>query len=261
MRTSSIRPLATTLVLVGAMTLFAGCGDEGAHLPAGMSGSSASYTGGATGIDAVDSVLGEDPGPATAGIGSAGVDDPVLAGYDGVDSVDGSSLDDAYARAANDWTENEGSGSTALLDDPYGDDLMPVGYGRGYGDDYGYGDGIFGTALSAAGYGGAGLMDAGLYGGDDLGMMDAGIDDVDMFDDTGFDAGFVDTGFDAGGFDAGAMDIGFEDPGFDAGIADVGMDVGMDAGFVDPGFDAGIDVGGFDAGVVDVGGFDAGIGF
>jgi hypothetical protein len=47
MRTTSRRPITTSLVLVGAMVLFAGCGDEGAHLPAGMSGSSAaSHVGG-----------------------------------------------------------------------------------------------------------------------------------------------------------------------------------------------------------------------
>lgn len=234
MRTTS-RPLATMLMLAGAMTLFAGCGDEGAHLPAGMSGSSASYTaGGTTGVDVIDDVLGGDPGPQTAGV-STMVDDPVLAGYDG---VEGAGLDDPYSRAINDWSETEGSlGAldSSDLDDYGDDDLLPVGYGNGGYGGYGYG----GNILGAAAYGGYGA------GFQNAGMMDAGFEDPGLMD-----AGFEDPGFADPGLDAGTMDVGFDagagfDPGIDAGA-------GMDAGFVDPGFDAG-------AGMVDVG-FDAGAG-
>lgn len=235
MRTSKIRPIATALVLVGATVLFAGCGED-AYLPASLDGSSYSDVSNVT----------------------RPIDDPVLAGYDGVDSDTALDTDDPFSQAANDWNDVEGSMSTGLLDDPgYDDGFMPVGYGSGYG----YGDGIFGTALTTAWGGAGGIMDVGLWGGD-AGIMDAGFEDPGLLDDGGFDAGFDP------GLDAAAMD-----PGFDAGF----VDPGMDAGFVDPGFDAGamdvgavdvgpVDVGGFDAGMmdvgaVDVGGFDVGVGF
>ncbi len=215
MRTSSRRPIATSLLLVGSMFLLAGCGDQGAHLPAGMTGSSAAYAG-------------------TTAVGvSTMVDDPVLAGYDGIDAVGGLGTDDVYGRAIADWNETEGAlgGLDTDIEDDFGDDgFLPVGYGGGgygYGDDfgygggYGYGNGIMTAAMSGGGWGGAGLMDA----------------------------GFVDPGFE---------DPGFVDAGFDPGFADVGMDpgfanVGFDPGFVDAG------VGVADIGVADVGIVDAGI--
>lgn len=226
MRTSSHRPIATTLVLLGAMTLFAGCGDQGDYLSASLSGSSSAYIG-ATG----------DERP---------IDDPVLAGYDGVDSTTGLGIDDPYSRAVADWNETEGSlgGLDDIGIDEFGDDdLMPVGYGA---DAYGYGSDVYGLGSSGYGYG-SNLYGAAAYGSfDDPGLMDAG-----------FDPGIEDPGM----IDAGFEDPGFVDPGFDAGMMDVGMDpgvidAGMDAGFVDPGFDAGmVDVGGFDAGIgMDVGG-------
>jgi hypothetical protein len=226
-------------MLVGASFLLTGCGDEGAHLPAGMTGSSAAYSS-ATGNDVVDSVLGSDPGPQMAGV-STMVDDPVLAGYDGIDSLDGAGLDDPYSRAIADWSETEGSLGTMDGEfDDYDDDFMPVGYGGdgyGYGDDlYGYGGGVLGAA-AYGGYGDAGFMDAG--------MMDAGFEDPGLMDAGFEDPGFADPGFVDAGFDAGMVDVGF-DPGVDPGI-------GMDAGFVDPGI-------GMDAGFADVG-MDAGIVF
>jgi hypothetical protein len=226
------------LVLVGATFLFTGCGDEGAHLPAGMTGASAAYTG-ASGNDVIDSVLGSDPGPTMTGV-STQVDDPVLAGYDGVDAG-GLGIDDPYSRAMADWNETEGSvgGLDEMGMDDFDDDMMPVGYGGGGG--YGYGEDIYG----GYGYGGNGLGAAAYGGFDNGGMMDAGMDPG--FEDPGFaDAGFEDPGFADPGMDAGTMDVGF-----DPGVADVGMD----AGFVDPGV-------GMDAGFVDAGaGMDAGIVF
>jgi hypothetical protein len=218
MRTTYSRPVATTIALLGAMILLTGCGSSGAMLPPGTN------------------VPSEEPmGVVTP------VDDPIMAGYDGVDTIESASMDDPYAQAVSDW--NETTGSLGGVDDfSLDDEPLPVGYGGGYGDDYGYGG--YGFA-SGYGYGG-GLVDDGL--------MSAG------FEDPGFpDPGFDDMG---GGFDAGLEDPGFVDGGFDAGF----VDVGMDAGFVDAGFDAGamdvgMDAGFADVGMVDVGGFDAGIGF
>ncbi len=246
MRTAYRRPIATSLLLIGAMTLFAGCGDEGAHLPAGMTGSSAAYAS-AGGND----ILGGDPGPQNAGVTSQ-IDDPVLAGYDGIDEVGSLGTDDVYGRAISDWNDTEGSMSGLDSDIGLEDDFLPAGYGGyggGYGYDdgmgfnsgYGYGNGLMTAAMGGAGYGNAGLMDAG--------FVDPG------FEDPGFeDPGFIDAGFDAG------MDPGFVDAGFDPGIADVGMDPGfVDAGF-DPGIaDVGFDPGFVDAGIADVGMVDAGI--
>lgn len=243
MRTAYRRPIATSLLLVGAMTLFAGCGDEGAHLPAGMTGSSAAYTS-AGGND----LLGGDPGPSTAGVTSQ-IDDPVLAGYDGIDELDTLGTDDVYGRAISDWNETEGAlnglDSDINLDD---DGFLPAGYGGyggGYGSDdgYGYGNGIMTAAMSGVGYGNAGFMDAGFAdpGFEDPGFIDPG------FEDPGFvNPGFVDAGFDPGFVDAG-FDPGFVDAGFDPGFVDAGVaDVGFDPGFVD-------------AGVADAGMLDAGI--
>ena len=257
MRTASRRPIATSLLLVGAMTLFAGCGDEGAHLPAGMTGSSAAYSAGG-GAEGVDAFLGGDPGPQTAGVTSQ-IDDPVLAGYDGIDEVGELGTDDVYGRAISDWNETEGAlnglDSDINLDD---DGFLPAGYGGyggGYGYDdglgfnsgYGYGNGLMTAAMSGVGYGDAGLMDAGFVdpGFEDPGFVDPG------FEDPGFvDPGFVDPGFDAG------IDPGFADPGFDAAVADPGfVDAGFDPGVADVGFDPGF----VDAGVADVGIVDAGI--
>ena len=240
MRPKSNRPIIMLAMLVGASFLLTGCGDEGAHLPAGMNGSSAAYSS-ASGNDVIDSVLGADPGPTMTGV-STSVDDPVLAGYDGIDSADGLGIDDPYSRAVADWNETEGSlgglDDTGEFDD-FDDDFMDVGYGGGGG--YGYGDDIYG----GYGYGGNGLSAAAYGGYGDAGMMDAGMMDPG-FEDPGFaDAGFEDPGFADPGMDAGMMDVGF-----DPGIADVGMDagfvdagVGMDAGFVDAGI-------GMDAGMV-----------
>lgn len=262
MRTTKRRPIATPLLLVGAMVLFAGCGDEGAHLPAGMSGASASYAEGATGVDVIDDVLGGDPGPADAGV-STMVDDPVLTGYDGLDSVDGYSLDDPYSQAVADWNDSEGSVgglSTLDLDAGMDDDFLPAEYGRAGGLGAGWDDGLYGYGsgvLGAAGYGGVGMMDGGLM---DAGMLDAGLDDPGLMDagfDPGLDPGMVDPGLDAGMMGVG-FDPGLVDPGIDPGVIDAGLDAGfVDTGFVDTGFDAGI----ADIGAVDVGGFDAGIVF
>lgn len=245
MRTTFRRPTATPLVLVAAMVLFAGCGDEGAHLPAGMTGASAAHAG-TTGVDVLDDVIDGDPGPGTEGV-STMVDDPILAGYDGLDAADGLSLDDPYSQAINDWNETEGSiGGLDSMDsfDDFGDEgLMHAGYGGpGYGSGYGLGYGYGAGVLSAAAYGGSGaggLMDAGL--------LDAGLEDPGLMDPGFEDPGFADPGIDAGIADAG-FDPGMVDPGIDAGVIDAGMDVGM--------------VGtGFDAGAIDVGGFDAGMAF
>lgn len=85
-RSRSTRLIA--LSLLGASVLFAGCGDEGAHLPTGMSQSAALGADSGIGVHAIDSVLGGDPGPSTTvGVGSM-LEDPVLAGYDGVNSLD-----------------------------------------------------------------------------------------------------------------------------------------------------------------------------
>jgi hypothetical protein len=261
MRSNLRRPIITTLTLVGAMSLFAGCGDPGAHLPAGMTGSSAAYTSSQSGV--VDSVLGGDPGPATTGVSSM-VDDPVLSGYDDAAMLDGIETSDVFQQAASDWNDNEGSVTTmsSNLDDlGLDDDPMPVGYDSGYGYGGGYGN-DFGAG--SYGYGGAGLQSASFgadaYGGIgamDAGIMDAGFDDGGIMDagfDPGFDAGF-DPGLDVGGFDAG-FDPGMDVGGFDPGFADAGFDPGLDVGGFDAGFDPGMDVGGFDAG-----GFDAGFGF
>lgn len=238
MRTTP-RPFTTSLMLLGAMALFAGCGDQDAHLPAGMSGASSAYSG-STGVDVLDDVIDGDPGGSHAGVSSM-ADDPVLAGYDGVDGTGGLGIDDPYSRAVSDWNETEGSlGGLDDLDPGMDDGMIPAGYG-GYGDGYGYGGDVLGMGLAGGygGYGNVGVMDAG--------MMDAGFDDP----------GFVDPGFEDPGFDAGFTSVGFDpglvDPGIDAGV----VDAGMDAGFVDPGFDAGV----VDTGFADVGGFDAGIGF
>jgi hypothetical protein len=246
MRTAYRRPIATSLLLVGSMILFAGCGDDGAHLPAGMTGASAAYS--ATGTDGVEGFLGGDPGPTTAGVSSQ-IDDPVLAGYDGIDEVGELGTDDVYGRAIADWNENEGSMSS--LDSDIGLDdggLMPAGYGGGYGYDdggfnagFGYGNGLMTAAMNGTGWGGnAGLMDAGFEdpGFADAGFVDPGFEDPG-FADAGFDAGIADPGFVDPGFAAGA-DPGFVDAGFDPGVADVGFDPGIaDAGVMDVGIDAG----------------------
>lgn len=244
LRTSHPRrsPLAMLVVLGGTLLLLSGCGgDAGAHLPAGMTGSSAAHTaGGPSGVDAIDSVLGGDPGPVTGGV-STMVDDPVLAGYDGIDTIGGLGGDDVWSRAVSDWSENEGSIGLGGLGAGLDDEPMPVGYGGGYGagDGWGYG----GALLSAGGmYGGGVGMNAFDPGFQDPGLMDAG-----MIDDPGMvDPGFVDAGFDA---PAPVMDAGFADPGIDMAPVDVGMDAGfVDAGVADVGMvDAGI---GMDAGIV-----------
>jgi hypothetical protein len=232
MRTAaSRRPLAAVLVLVGASFLFTGCGDPGAHLPAGSSG--ANYAGG-SGNDVIDSVFGTDPGPQMTGVQTS-VDDPVLAGYDGIDTIDGLSgdgltsglgVDDPYNQAIADWNEHEGS--IDAFDngvDDFDDDFEPVGYGGGYDDGWGYG-GDYGIA-STGGWGGAGMMDAGFDPGvEDPGFTDAGFEDPG-FADPGFDAAPVDVGMDPGVVDAGVDSAAFMDPG--AGAVDVG---GMDAGIV-----------------------------
>lgn len=254
MRTRSKSPIATALVLVGAMTLFAGCGDEGSHLPAGMSNASASSaTGGATGIDAVDDLLGGDPGPEQAGV-STMLDDPVLAGYDGIDSVGGLGIDDPYSRASEDWNSTEGSlgGLSGNYDLDSDDDLMPVGYGRGhgYGDDFGfggYGGGVLATAMTGGWGGTGGIMDAG--------PMDAGLD-------TGLDMASMDPAVDMSGMDMGVADVGMDMGGMDVGMvdADVGFDPGMDVGVADMGVpDVGMDMGVADMGVADMGVMDAGV--
>lgn len=254
MRTAYRRPIATSLLLVGSMVLLAGCGDEGAHLPAGMTVSSAAYSS-AGGGDGVDGFLGGDPGATTTGISSQ-IDDPVLAGYDGIDEIGELGTDDIYGRAISDWNETEGAMSGLDSDIGLDDDgFQPAGYGGyggGYGNraglnsGYGYGNGLMTAALNGNGYGGnAGLMDAGFQ---DPGFADAGF----------VDPGFEDPGFADAGFDAGIADPGFVDPGFDAGIAD--------PGFVDAGFDPGVADVGFDPGIVDAGvgvadiGIDAGAG-
>lgn len=254
MRTAYRRPIATSLLLIGAMTLFAGCGDEGAHLPAGMTGSSAAYSSGSG--EGIDALLGGDPGPQMTGVTSQ-IDDPVLAGYDGIDEVGQLGTDDVYGRAISDWNETEGSLSGLDSDIGLEDDFMPVGYGGygggsgyGYGNGldagYGYGNGVMTAAMNGGGYGG--------YGGN-AGLMDAGFEDPGMVDPGFVDPGFEDPGFVDPGFDAG-IDPGFVDPGFDAGIADPGfVDAGFDPGVADVGFDPGI----VDAGIADVGMVDAGI--
>ncbi len=246
MRTAYRRPFATSLLLVSAMVLFAGCGDEGAHLPAGMTGSSAAYAG-ASGGDGIDALLGGDPGPQAVGV-STMVDDPVLAGYDGIDEVGALATDDVYGRAISDWNETEGAlsglDSDINLDD---DGFLPAGYGGyggGYDSGYGYGNGngLMTAALNGGGYGG--------YGGN-AGLMDAGFEDPGMMD-----PGFEDPGFVDPGLDAGIADPGFVDPGFDAGMDPGFVDAGFDPGVADVGFDPGI----VDAGVADVGMIDAGAG-
>lgn len=292
-RTYSRRParLALLLTLVGATALLAGCGD-GAHMPAGSNAASMYGSSGGTGVGAIDSALGIDPGPTgPTGVTSA-IDDPVLAGYDGVDSVGSLNGDDLWGRAANDWDESAGLATTALDDDPMLDDgFEPVGYGYGaggYGDgwgstlgtaglynSYGYGGaagyGGYGNDLGVASLGGAGMYGAGdMYGNggliDDPTLGDIGFDDLGgSIDDPSIGIGAADTSLDDGGFDFNAgfspvMDTGFDTGGFDPGIVDTGgFDTGgFDAGF-DPGF-GGADMGGFDPGVgaIDTGGFDTG---
>lgn len=238
MRSTLRRPILTTLSLVGAMALFAGCGgDPGAHLPASMSGSSGANATAETGM--LDSVFGGDPGPSTAGVSSM-VDDPVLADYDGVDTLDGIDTSDAFTQAVSDWNDNEGSASvmTSNLDDLGLDDPWPVdgdrfgGYGAGSGSGFDSGLNLSmasfgGNDFGGVGFGGVGAMDAG--------FMDPGLDDggIDAGFDPGFDAGF-DPGMDVGGFDPG-LDVGSFDAGVDVGGFDAGVDVGFDPGF-DPGF-------------------------
>ena len=54
-------------------------------------------------------MLGGDPGPtSTVGVGSA-LEDPVLAGYDGIDELGSLGGDDLFARASADWNDDEGS--------------------------------------------------------------------------------------------------------------------------------------------------------
>lgn len=246
MRTAYRRPIATSLLLIGSMVLFAGCGDEGTHLPAGMTGASAAVS--TSGTDGVEAFLGGDPGPTTAGVTSQ-IDDPVLAGYNGIDDIGSLGTDDLYGRAESDWNENEGAmsglDSDIGLDDP---GFEPVGYGGGYGNGgfdsgYGYSNGLMTAAVGNGGYGGnAGLVNAGF---EDPGFADPGLD-AGMVD-----PGFEDPGFADPGFDAGIADPGFVDPGFSAGAADVGFDPGV----ADVGFDPGI----ADAGVADIG-IDAGAG-
>lgn len=244
MRSSSRRSLVAALLLVSAMTMLTGCGDEGAHLPAGMTGASAAVLQESTGTDAISSALGADPGASPASLTSP-IDDPIL-GDTGPD-IDLLSMDtdDPFAAAQSAWDDTAGALTPTTFDDSFNDGFQRVGYGG-----RGYGDGLFGTAFSTAGaWGGLGVASMGNAGFIDPGM-DAGID-------PGFDAG-IDPGFDAGaGFDPG-MDVGM-DPGvgFDPGMdASVGFDPGMDVA-ADPGF---ADVGGMDAGMMDVG-FDAGVGF
>lgn len=252
MRTKASTRFATTLLMVGSLLLLSGCGDEGAHLPAGMMGGSTYAS--SQGSD----LLGGDPGPLDGGVRS-GVDDPVLTDTTGLDELGSLASDDPFQRAVSDWNDGTGSLGGGIddidLDAGLDDDFLPAGYdGYGYGDGYGFDDGYGygGNVLAAASYGGVG-MDAGLIdpGFDDPGMIDAGLEDPG-FIDGGFDAGFIDAGMDVGFVDAGF------DAGFDPGFADVGFsDVGFDAGF-DPGF---ADVGSFDVGGFDAGGFDAGFGF
>jgi len=231
MHMSYRKPATTALLLVSAI-VFTGCGDQGSRLPAGVLGTSSVGVG--------------------AGTAGGDLDDPVLAGYDGTDSVDGLVGDDPYDTALNNWNETEGSMGgleDASFDDFDDSRLMDAGYdgggygagsgsgygyGGGYGNDYDYGYGGYGS--------GVGIASAGGYGGYGGGMMDAGFEDPGMMDAGFEDPGFADPGFDAG---MGGVDAGF-DPGIaDAGITDVGMaDVGME--------DVGMDVGGMDAGV----GFD-----
>lgn len=258
MRTAN-RTRITAVLLVGATLLLTGCGDQGDHLPAGMSGSSSMYgTGGGD-------LLGGDPGPLDAGVRS-GVDDPVLTDTSSLDEVGALSTDDPFQEAVSDWNEDAGVLGEGIDDlDAYAD-MEPIGYGGGYGggygsdwgrSGYGYGAGVLGAAAYGSAVGmGAGFVDPGF---EDPGMLDAGLEDPG-FIDGGFDAGFVDAGLDVGFVDAG-FDAGF-DPGMDAGFVDAGVaDVGFAGGF-DPGMDAGfVDAGVADAGFVDVGGFDAGFGF
>lgn len=258
--------LALALTLVGASVLLAGCGD-GAHLPAGMNGAS-----GASGGDALSSVLGADPGSQLASQSSS-LDDPVLGDYAGINDVDALGEGDMWANAESDFYD-DGAGSalstasldTPLMDDPYADGY---GYGRntGYGNDgwggslgygglansYGYGNGVIG-GVGMASYGMAGLG-----GMADGGMIDPTIGDFDpTFDDLGgsiddpsIGIGAADTSIDdgmggLGGFDFGSpMDLG----GSDLGGSDFG------SGPVDFG---GADIGGFDAAPVEMGGFDGG---
>lgn len=251
MRTTIRRPIATSLLLVGAMLLLTGCGDAGSHLPAGMTGSGSAHL-----TPAGGDVLGSDPGPLAAGVAS-GVEDPVLAGYDGLEEIDSLASDDPFSRASQDWSETEGSlstmGSAALDDLGLDEGPMPVGHG-GYDDGWGSGGlgGYGSVGLSSAGYGGGWGGNAALVDG---GMVGAGMDDLSGLDTGLEDPGFVDGAFDAGFVDAG-MDVGFVDAGFDGGIdpgfVDAGAaDFGVDPGFVDTGF--------ADVGAVDVGGFDAGL--
>jgi hypothetical protein len=250
MRPNYRRPLLTAALLVGACALFAGCGDEGGHLPASLNGTNAAYATAGTG-----GLFDEDPGALDAGVRS-GVDDPVLQDVsledpalagDGL-ATEGLATDDPWASADADWDEHEGSMATAFsntgLDDvAFDDDLAPVGYG-GYGSGYGDGWGIGSALVGAASFSNVGAFDGGFA--DDPGLVDPGFADPG-FDDPGIaDAGFMDAGFD----DPGVVDAGF-DGGFDPGFADPGFDAGVaDAGFVDGGFDAGFDAGGFDPGVV-----------
>ena len=253
-------PIVLALVLVGASSVLAGCGDAGAHLPAG--GSSLSYGSSGTGSGVLDSVLGADPGPTAANaLGSSGVDDPILAGYDGLDETTGldetSGIggDDPWAAAANDWDQGEGSmataGSSPMLDDGFSN----VGYGYGgpvsdYGG-YGFGDGVsFSSAggYGVASYGGVGAMGGiGGFGMDPgLGMNGGIIDDggVDTGPDPSMDPGIV----------TGSADPGFAPPAAvidDGGAVDVGGGVdmgGMDVGGMDVG--GGIDAGGFEPAAV-----------
>lgn len=95
--------------------MLSGCGDSSARLPMGM-----------TGVDAVNSggtesgLFSTDPGPLTPTI-ARGIDDPILAEYNGID--DTATLltrDDPFARAVSDWNDHEGMladlGSTSLED-------------------------------------------------------------------------------------------------------------------------------------------------
>ncbi len=184
MRPKSRRPIAMLALLVGASVMFAGCGDEGAHLPAGMTGSSAALvtTAGS------DSILDNDPGQLDTTL-TSNLEDPVLqdASLDTLDAAD-----DPWAAASSDWDEHEGSvaasfSNDALDDVAFDDDFTPVGnYGSSYDDGWGVGSGITSMASVSAGA----MIDPSF---EDPGVMDAGIDD-------------------AGIDDAGVMDAGFDDP-------------------------------------------------
>lgn len=269
-RSTSARRSRTALALslLGAGVLLTGCG-SGDQLPAGSMGLSSN-----------SSAL-------------TNTDDPVMAGYDGIDSVDSSSADSVFGGTGDDF----GDGGSALmdagmdvgLDDPMLDGgLDPVGYGGyddgygyggnggyGYGRNSGYGNG-WGSALGLsglntgyggvgmAGLGGVGMAGLGGYGTGGMAIDDPGVVGFgsDIFgDDLGGSIADPSVGF-------GAADTSIDDGGqydfsggFDTSIG--GFDPGFDVGSsVDSGFDVGgpadfgggFDVGGADMAPVEMGG-------